>query len=66
VNIREKQAIETDRVSITFYPGFITSFMETDKGNYLNVTIKNKILQNNSILDYLNKYDYTDKNKKKK
>ena len=49
--------------SISFYPGYATSFMETDKGNYLNVTIKNKILQNNSILDYLRQNNYTDKGK---
>ena len=51
-----KQKIETDRVSITFYPGFTTSFMETDKGNYLNVTLKNKIIQNETVLDYLDKF----------
>ena len=52
----KKQKIETDRVSITFYPGFTTSFMETDRGNYLNVTLKNKIIQNESVLDYINQY----------
>ena len=51
-----KKKIETDRVSITFYPGFTTSFMETDRGNYLNVTLKNKIIQNESVLDYINQY----------
>ena len=51
-----KKKIETDRVSITFYPGFTTSFMETDRGNYLNVTLKNKIIQNETVLDYLNQY----------
>ena len=54
----EKQKIETDKVSITFYPGFTTSFMETEKGNYLNVTLKNKIIQNETVLDYLNYYKY--------
>ena len=49
----EKKKIETDRVSITFYPGFVTSFMETDKGNYLNVTLKNKIIQNETVFDYI-------------
>ena len=52
----KKQKIETDRVSISFYPGFTTSFMETDKGNFLNVTLKNKIIQNETILDYLKQY----------
>ena len=26
-----------------FYPGFTTSFIETDGGNYLNVTLKIKL-----------------------
>ena len=52
----EKKKIETDRVSITFYPGFVTSFMETDKGNYLNVTLKNKIIQNETVFDYINQF----------
>ena len=34
-----KKSIETNNVSVTFYPGFTTSFMETDGGNYLNVSI---------------------------
>ena len=54
----EKHKIETDNVSVTFYPGFTTSFMETEKGNYLNVTLKNKIIQNETVLDYLNYYKY--------
>ena len=52
----KKQKIETDRVSITFYPGFTTSFMETDKGNFLNVTLKNKIIQNETVLEYIKQY----------
>ena len=58
------QSIEQDNVSINFYPGFTTSFMETDKGNFLNVTLKNKIIQSESILDYLNyNYEGYEKNK---
>ena len=58
------QNIEIDNISINFYPGFTTSFMETDKGNFLNVTLKNKIIQSDSILDYLNYYyDGYEKNK---
>ena len=56
VNTKKQQKIQTDRVSITFYPGFATSFMETDKGNYLNVTLKNKIIQNESVLDYIKQF----------
>ena len=38
VLIGEKQIIG----NIIFYPGFTTSFIETEKGNYLNVTLKKK------------------------
>ena len=57
----EKQIIETDKVSINFYPGFTTSFMETDNGNFLNVTLKNKIIQTDSVLDVLKTLKYTNK-----
>lgn len=50
---KQKKNIETENVSINFYPGFTISFMETDNGNFLNVTLKNKIIQSNSILDWL-------------
>ena len=63
---KEKHKIETENVSITFYPGFTTSFMETDSGNYLNVTLKNKIIQNETVLDYLNYYKYKDNEKLQK
>ena len=62
----EKKVIETDRVSITFYPGFTTSFMETDKGNYLNVTLKNKIIQNESVLEYINQFKNINKQETQK
>ena len=52
----KKKKIETERVSISFYPGFTTSFMETEKGNFLNVTLKNKIIQNETVLDYINQF----------
>ena len=64
VMTNDKKTIETKNVSISFYPGFTTSFMETDSGNYLNVTLKNKIIQNASIHDYLKQYKY--KNNKDK
>ena len=57
----KKQKIETDNVCVYFYPGFTTSFIETDSGNYLNVTLKNKIIQNDTVLDYLVNMDYTNK-----
>ena len=52
----DEHKIQQDNVSVTFYPGFKTSFMETDNGNFLNITLKNKIIQTDSILDYLNYY----------
>ena len=61
--IKNKKNIETDNVSIEFYPGFTTSFMETDKGNYLNVTLKNKIIQTDTLLNVLNDKNYTNKSK---
>ena len=62
---KNKKNIESDNVSVNFYPGFTTSFIETDKGNYLNVTLKNKIIQTYSILDYLNDNEYWKKNNQK-
>jgi hypothetical protein len=61
--IKNKKNIETDNVSIEFYPGFTTSFMETYKGNYLNVTLKNKIIQTDTLLNVLNDKNYTNKSK---
>ena len=58
----EKKTINTQNAQIFFYPGITTSFMETDNGNYLNVTLKNKIIQKDTILDYLNEHKYYDKN----
>ena len=52
----EKKVID----NIIFYPGFTTSFIETEKGNFLNVTLKNKIIQKNTMLDYLNDNKYKD------
>ena len=60
-NDQEKK-IETERVSIKFYPGFTTSFMETEGGNFLNVTLKNKIIQADTVLDFLKDHKYTNHN----
>ena len=57
----DKKAVGTDKFSINFYPGFATSFVETDRGNFLNVTIKNKIIQSETIFDFLNQYKYSNK-----
>ena len=48
-----KKVIETERVSINYYPGFTTRFIETEKGNYINVSLKNKIESTRNILEFL-------------
>ena len=47
--------------SVNFYPGYTTSFMEAEGGNYLNVTLKNKILSTQTILEFLKENKYKDK-----
>ena len=58
---KKKKKIEIDNVCVNFYPGFTISFIETDSGNYLNVTLKNKIIQSDSALDHLINLGYTKK-----
>ena len=53
--------IESERVSINYYPGFINKFIETEKGNFINVSLKNKIESSENILEYLNKWIHGDK-----
>lgn len=48
-----RRDITNDKVSVTFYPGFTTSFMQTMSGSFLNVTLKNKILSTQTILEYI-------------
>ena len=62
----DKKNIEQDDTSVTFSPGFQTSFMETDNGHFLNVTLKNKIVQNYTILEYLDYYYNGYKNNRNK
>ena len=57
----EKKIIQSKYGSVNFYPGYTTSFMETEGGNYLNVTLKNKILSTETVLEYLEEYKYNDK-----
>ena len=58
----QKKVIESKNGSINFYPGYTTSFMETESGNYLNVTLKNKILATDTVLDYMDYFEYKNKN----
>ena len=57
----DKKKVGTGKFSVNFYPGFSTSFVETHRGNFLNVAIKNKIIQSETILDFLNQYKYENK-----
>jgi len=52
----EKKRMETDKVSIDFYQGFSTSFLEIEAGNYLKIDLKNKIIREDTVLNYLNQY----------
>ena len=56
-----KMKIESGSVSINYYPGFINKFIETEKGNFINVSLKNKIESSENILEYLNTWNYGDK-----
>ena len=59
-------SIQSEKFQVNFYPGYTTSFMETDGGNYLNVTLKNKILSQDTILQFLEKNKYKNKNNHEK
>ena len=54
------KTINTYNTSIEFNQGISISFIETDKGNFLKITLKNKIMQNDTILDYINNKKYMD------
>ena len=54
----DTKLICTRNNSILLYQGFYTSYMEIEKGNYLNVSIKTKLQQKDTILDYLNENQY--------
>ena len=57
----QKKVINGKYGSVNFYPGYTTSFMETEVGNYLNVTLKNKIISTETILEFLEENKYKDK-----
>jgi hypothetical protein len=48
------KTISSTRNRIDFYPGYFTSVLNTSKGMYLVVSIKNKLLSNESCLEILN------------
>lgn len=42
--------------SFTFYPGFRISFVDTERGSFLNAVLNHKFIRNQTILDYLKKF----------
>ena len=60
----EKVSINIKGVKVDYYPGFTTSFVETDKGNFINVTLKHKIIQKKTVLDFLKENNYKKKENK--
>ena len=62
----QKKVLQSKNGSVNFYPGYTTSFMETESGNYLNVTLKNKILSTDTVLDYMEYFKYQDKKNQQK
>ena len=60
---KKKKIIKSDNkrpLSVEFYPGYATSFIETEGGCFLNVTLKNKIYSIDNILKYLKYNKYKD------
>jgi hypothetical protein len=68
VKLDERRIIESEKynLSINFFPGYTTSLVQTQAGKFLNVTLRNKIIQKETILDYLKKNDYKNPKKKEK
>ena len=52
-NKNYKQEIRGINFAMDLYPGFITSLINTNDGNYLCVNLKNKILGKETVLDYI-------------
>ena len=44
----------------------MTSFVETNAGKFLNVSLRNKIIQQQTILDYLKEKDYKNQKNREK
>ena len=55
LNKKEKIDIN-EHSSVNFYPGYKTSFVETDRGKFLNVVLTHKFIRNKTILDYLGRF----------
>ena len=66
VNRTNRREISGGKERVDFFPGFTTSFVYTMNGSFLNVTLKNKILSIDTILDYLEENKYNDKKNQQK
>jgi hypothetical protein len=53
VDKTKKKELFNKNIKLNFFPGFTCSFVKTDKGNYVNVTLKNKIISDQSILEFM-------------
>ena len=62
----DKMRIESENCAINYYPGFITKFIETEKGNFINVSLKNKLESTENILEFLEHRKYKNKNNQDK
>ena len=57
IMLNKKEKIDiNENSSVNFYPGFRTSFVETDRGKFLNVVLTHKFIRNENILDYLERF----------
>ena len=53
---KEEKILLDENTSFSYYPGFKTSFVKTEKGNYLNVSLKHKFIRDQNLLQYIKKY----------
>ncbi len=52
---KEEKILLDENTSFSYYPGFKTSFVKTEKGNYLNVSLKHKFIRDQNLLQYIKK-----------
>ena len=66
INRKNLHHIQTSISSIKIFNGFSINYIELNKGNYLNISLKNQIIQDETILEYLNRINYIETLKSKK
>ena len=64
--LKDNIKLKSNNLSYSFYPGYTTSLVQTERGKFLNVNLKNKILSNETILQYLEKNNYKKRENKPK